>query len=104
MAISPDYRTYTGARVAQSAAVLDAGLRAYMLRVYNWMTSGLLAAVVGTAASFGVVRYVMHAQWAFLPGTLAATVFGCVALMLGFGYAGTAAALRAKAAPLLRNE
>lgn len=42
MAISPDYRTYTGARVAQSAAVLDAGLRAYMLRVYNWMTSGLL--------------------------------------------------------------
>ena len=42
MAISPDYRTYTGARVDQSAAVLDAGLRAYMLRVYNWMTSGLL--------------------------------------------------------------
>jgi FtsH-binding integral membrane protein len=42
MAISPDYRTYTGARVGQSAAVLDAGLRAYMLRVYNWMTSGLL--------------------------------------------------------------
>jgi len=66
--------------------------------------AGLLAAVVGTAASFGVVRYVMHAQWAFLPGTLAATVAGCVALMLAFGYAGTAAALRAKAAPLLRNE
>ena len=42
MAISPDYRTYTGARTAQTAAVLDAGLRAYMLRVYNWMTSGLL--------------------------------------------------------------
>ncbi len=42
MAISPDYRTYTGAQTAQSAAVLDAGLRAYMLRVYNWMTSGLL--------------------------------------------------------------
>jgi uncharacterized protein len=42
MAISPDYRTYTGARVAQTAAVLDAGLRAYMLRVYNWMASGLV--------------------------------------------------------------
>ena len=42
MAISPDFRTYTGARVAQSGAVLDAGLRSYMLRVYNWMTSGLL--------------------------------------------------------------
>lgn len=66
--------------------------------------AGLLAAAVGTAASFCVLRYVMHADWAFLPGTLAATVLGCMALMLGFGYAGTAAALRAKAAPLLRNE
>jgi FtsH-binding integral membrane protein len=42
MAISPDYRTYQGARVAQTEAVLDAGLRAYMLRVYNWMASGLV--------------------------------------------------------------
>ena len=42
MAISPDYRTYQGARVAQPQAVLDAGLRAYMLRVYNWMASGLV--------------------------------------------------------------
>jgi FtsH-binding integral membrane protein len=43
MAFSPDYRTYPGASGATAAsAVLDAGLRAYMLRVYNWMTSGLL--------------------------------------------------------------
>jgi len=43
MAYSPDYRTYPGASGATTAtAVLDAGLRAYMLRVYNWMTSGLL--------------------------------------------------------------
>jgi hypothetical protein len=43
MAFSPDSRTYTGAtRAAETAAVLDAGLRAYMLRVYNWMASGLL--------------------------------------------------------------
>jgi len=43
MALSPDYRTYTGAtRAAETAAVLDAGLRAYMLRVYNWMSSGLV--------------------------------------------------------------
>ena len=50
MALSPDYRTYTGARVAQTAEVLDAGLRAYMLRVYNWMASGLvLTAIVAYA-------------------------------------------------------
>ncbi len=42
MAFSPDYRTSPGASAATSAAVLDIGLRAYMLRVYNWMTSGLL--------------------------------------------------------------
>jgi FtsH-binding integral membrane protein len=43
MAFSPDTRSYTGAtRAAETAAVLDAGLRAYMLRVYNWMASGLV--------------------------------------------------------------
>ena len=39
---SPDFRTYPRASAATTAAVLDAGLRAYMLRVYNWMASGLL--------------------------------------------------------------
>ncbi len=42
MAYSPDMRTYPGTSAASSAAVIDAGLRAYMLRVYNWMASGLL--------------------------------------------------------------
>lgn len=43
MAFSPDYRAYPGnTRAAETAAALDAGLRAYMLRVYNWMGSGLL--------------------------------------------------------------
>ena len=42
MAFSPDYRTFPNASAATGAAVIDAGLRAYMLRVYNWMCSGLL--------------------------------------------------------------
>jgi len=66
--------------------------------------AGLLAALVGTLASWGVVRFVMHADWMFLPGVLASTVLGCVALMLLFGYWGTAAALRVPAAPYLRSE
>ena len=50
MAITPDFRTYTGAsRAAETGAVLDAGLRSYMLRVYNWMASGL--------ALTGIVAY-----------------------------------------------
>jgi FtsH-binding integral membrane protein len=42
MAFSPDYRTSHPISAAPTAAVLDVGLRAYMLRVYNWMASGLL--------------------------------------------------------------
>jgi len=50
MAFGNDYRT-TGApgwgRAATTdAAALDAGLRAYMLRVYNWMASGLLVTAI----------------------------------------------------------
>jgi FtsH-binding integral membrane protein len=52
MALGPDYRYTTGApagwgRVATAdAAAIDAGLRAYMLRVYNWMASGLLLTAI----------------------------------------------------------
>ena len=68
------------------------------------VAAGSLAAAVGTGASWAVVHQVMGADWLFLPGRLTATVAGCVVLMLSFGYIGTAAALRARAAPLLRSE
>jgi putative ABC transport system permease protein len=68
------------------------------------LASGLIAPLVGTLASFGVVRYIMHIDWVILPGMLAATVIGSLAMVLFFGYAGIATALRAKAAPMLRNE
>lgn len=68
------------------------------------ISAGVLAAIVGAAASWGVTRFVLHAPWVFLPETLAATVVGCTVLMLALGWLGTEAALRARAAPLLRNE
>jgi len=68
------------------------------------VTAGLIAAAVGTAASYGVTRFVMKSDWAFLPGTLIVTLLVCLAVMIGFGYIGTARALRAKAAPMLRDE
>jgi putative ABC transport system permease protein len=46
----------------------------------------------------------MHIDWVFLPGTLAATLIASLAMMLTFGYDGTATALRARPAPMLRNE
>jgi putative ABC transport system permease protein len=66
--------------------------------------AGLIAALVGSLASFAVVHFVMDAEWVFLPTTLAATILSCIVLMLAFGYAGTATALRTKVAPLLRND
>lgn len=67
-------------------------------------TAGVIAAVVGTAASWGVVTYVMRAPWVFLPERLALAILGCVVLTLALGQLGTLFALRAKPAPLLRNE
>jgi putative ABC transport system permease protein len=68
------------------------------------LTAGLIAALIGTVASWGVTHYIMDTDWIFLPGTLAGTLVACLAMVLIFGYVGTAAALQAKAAPLLRNE
>ena len=66
--------------------------------------AGVIAAAVGTAASWAVITVVMRAEWAFLPGTLAATIAACTAMTMLMGWAGTAAALRARPAPLLRTE
>ena len=52
MAFVPDYRAYAP-RTAADGAVIDAGLRGYMLRVYNWMASGLL---LTGAIAYGVAN------------------------------------------------
>jgi putative ABC transport system permease protein len=68
------------------------------------LIAGLIAAIVGSGASYGVAHYILHTDWIFLPVTLIYTLAGALALMLLFGYVGTAAALRARPAPFLRNE
>ncbi|MBN8909512.1 MAG: ABC transporter permease, partial [Rhodospirillales bacterium] len=68
------------------------------------LSAGVMAGAVGVAASWGVANYILHTSWVFLPGSLIVTLVGALALMLIFGYVGTASALRTKPAPLLRNE
>ena len=56
MAYNPDSNSYRtaalGGYAATGAAALDQGLRAYMLRVYNWMASGLvLTGIIAFAIS-----------------------------------------------------
>jgi putative ABC transport system permease protein len=68
------------------------------------LVAGMIAACVGSGASFAVAHYILHTDWFFLPGPLISTIAGALATMLLFGYAGTAVALRARPAPMLRNE
>ena len=98
-------------RVAEAVVLKTLGATRAQIRT-AWLvefgaigaTAGLIAAVVGTLASWGVVHFLLQAPWSFLPGILALTVGGCIVLMLGFGYAGTAAALRVRPALHLRND
>ncbi|MEO9190998.1 MAG: FtsX-like permease family protein [Acetobacteraceae bacterium] len=68
------------------------------------VVAGTVAASIGTAASWAVMRFVVGESWTFLPGRLVATLAAALAVMLIFGYAGTAAALRASPASRLRGE
>ena len=98
-------------RVRQAVILKTLGATSFQIRA-AWLVAfgaegavaGVIAGLVATGASFGVVRYLMHGTWVFLPLPLAATVLGAIVLLLVAGYAGTGAALRAKAAPWLRNE
>src|SRR3954454_1788940 len=85
MAFVPDYRAYAP-RTAADGAVIDAGLRGYMLRVYNWMTSGLLLA--------GIVAYAVgNTELLSLFYQRVQTARGCVWQPTILGYAAVLAPL-----------
>ena len=65
--------------------------------------AGAIAVVLGVAASFAMMRLALHAPWRFLPGIVAISIGGCVALMVGFGWVGTAGVTRRRAAGFLRE-
>jgi len=67
------------------------------------LVAGTLAALVGTAAAWAVLRFAMQTPWTPMPGTLAATVLGCIGLALLLGQIGTERALRIPAARVLRE-
>lgn len=68
------------------------------------LAAGVIAALIGTAAAWAVTTFVMRAEFVFLPATLSTTILACALLTAVFGWVGTGAALRARPAPLLRNE
>ncbi len=68
------------------------------------VAAGLIAALVGSAASFGVAHYILRTPWAFSWRVLILTLAGGLVTMLVFGYAGLTSTSRARPAQLLRNE
>ncbi|BCR03422.1 glycosyl transferase family 1 [Desulfuromonas versatilis] len=68
------------------------------------LAAGLLSALVGSLAAWGVVAGLMNAEFTWQPLTVALTLLTGLALTLLFGLLGTARVLTRKAAPYLRNE
>ncbi len=68
------------------------------------LATAVVAAVAGTIASWAVVTFVMHAEWVFLPATVAATALISVAVTVTLGLAGTWRALSQNAMAVLRTE
>jgi putative ABC transport system permease protein len=68
------------------------------------LTTGAIAAAIGSLAAWAVIVFLMESDWSFLPGATAATVGVGLVVTLAVGFAGTWRALGQKAAPYLRNE
>ena len=85
MAFVPDYRTTSRASGAGAkAGLVDAGLRAYMLRVYNWMASGLaLTGIVAYGIAHSQLADLFHRTVMLQSGMVAIrpTILGIVAMM-----------------------
>lgn len=86
---------------ATRADVLRAFVFEYLLL---GLATGLIAAVVGALAAWGVVTEVMRISWAIDIGLIATVIVACITVTLIAGFAGTWRAMGTKAAPLLRNE
>lgn len=68
------------------------------------LSTALVAAIAGSAASYVVVTRIMELPWHPLPGVLAGTVAIATAATVGLGLSGTWRALSAPAAPALRSD
>ena len=55
-----------GSYGAERAAVIDAGLRAYMIRVYNYMASGVALTGVASWLAFQLAGGSLATSWAIL--------------------------------------
>ncbi len=68
------------------------------------LSTGIIAAIVGSVAAWSVLVLIMEANWVLLPMTIIGPIAIGLFATLAAGFVGTWQALRSPAAPLLRNE
>lgn len=68
------------------------------------LITAAIAAAIGSLTAWAVVRFMMRAEWSFLPDVVATTTGLSLAVILTMGLIGTWRALGHKAAPHLRNQ
>jgi putative ABC transport system permease protein len=68
------------------------------------IAAGLIAAILGSAASFGVISNLLNLDWNLPVGVLAITILAAIALVAALGLILTARALSEPPAPYLRNQ
>ena len=68
------------------------------------LVTGLIAAGIGSLAAWAVVKFLLHMEWNFLAGTLAATLVISILVTLCIGFFGNWRTLSHPAAPFLRNK
>lgn len=79
-------------------------MQAYLLEyALLGIATATVAAMIGSAAAWGVVRFVMRAEWTALPATMTVTALGAVSVTVLLGMVSTLRALSVRPAPFLRN-
>jgi len=89
MAIGPQnrYATYAGGQAVDQAAI-DEGLRAHMLRIYNYMATGLaISGLVALAVAYTSLGEIFFARQAIPGGGVAIqpTIFGWIGIFAPLG-------------------
>ncbi|MDJ0948783.1 MAG: ABC transporter permease [Alphaproteobacteria bacterium] len=80
-------------------------LRAYLLEYgLLGLATAVIAALLGTGASFLVMTEMMDFEWVLLPRETLFTVVGATAITVALGFFGVWRALGQKASPMLRNQ
>ena len=88
MAYTPDSRSFTRPVGVAGAASIDEGLRAYMLRVYNWMASGLLltGVVAYAVANTSLISLFYHPVATEYGTRVAPTGLGTLSMFAPLGF------------------